>query len=251
MFHFRCPLCGAEPERVLLRDYLAVWSHVPAERVASLLSLLAGAVSEMRCGQNRRITKKFTKACDRILDVVGGIPDFQSIKPVSLLRSIDAEHFESVCECPVCLERPGPRAVGKYFTVWPCACGVQSANLFYEIGLVLWAILCRLPDWASGRTLDGINTLRKELRQAGHDLGLIECPQCGRFTTCVYGKSKQEGFCRWCLDMGGGLSVSLSLGFDANGDVTVECRPTDYTAPARNAWDILPPEIARRTSPPW
>jgi hypothetical protein len=236
---------------VLLRDYLAAWIDAPARRAASLLSLLAGAVSDIRDGHNRRMSKKFAKACDRILDAVEKIPDFQSIKLVSPLRSIDAGRFESVCACPVCLERPGTRASGKYFTVWPCACSVQSANLFYEIGLVLWAILCRLPDWASGSTLDAINSLRKELRQAGHDLGLLECPQCGRFTTCVYGKSEREGFCRWCLDMGGGLSVLLSLEFDAEGSLRVQFRPTDYTAPARNAWDILPPEIARRASPPW
>jgi hypothetical protein len=46
--------------------------------------------------------------------------------------------------------------------------------------------------------------------------------------------------------MGGGLSVSLSLNFDADGRLTVQCGATDYEAPGRNAWDILPPEIANR-----
>jgi hypothetical protein len=46
--------------------------------------------------------------------------------------------------------------------------------------------------------------------------------------------------------MGGGLSVSLSLDFDADGRLRVQCRPADYTAPAHNTCYILPPEIAKR-----
>jgi len=37
MFHFRCPVCGATPERVLLRDYLRAWSIAPPYRLHSLL----------------------------------------------------------------------------------------------------------------------------------------------------------------------------------------------------------------------
>ncbi len=247
MFHFRCPLCGADPERVLLRDYLATWANAPAYRVSSMIALLAGAVTEIRGGQHPWPIKEFPKACDRILDAIAQIPNLQPIANLSPLRRIDDRVFEAVCHCPFCLHPSGTRSINRYFTDWQHAGSVQIAILLYEVGLVLWAVLCRLPDWASGRTLDAINSLRKSLRQAGHDLGLLECPQCGRFTSCLYGQPTPERnrFCRWCLDMGGGIGVSLSFGFDANGKITVQCRPTDYSAPARNAWDILPPEIAK------
>jgi len=207
-----------------------------------MLSLLAGSVTNLRSGQHRWATKKIDQACERVLSSLSQIPDIPPIVAVSPLRGVDSCSFVSVCECPLCLSSAGIRSVGKYFHTWTNACAVQAANLLYEIGLILWAVMCRLPDWASGRTLDALNSLRNALRQAGHDSGMFECPQCGRFTTCLYGHPTpvRAGFCKWCLDMGGGLSVSLSLDFDADGKLSVRCIKTDYTAPARNAWDILP-----------
>jgi hypothetical protein len=75
----------------------------------------------------------------------------------------------------------------NYFTDWPHACKVQTGNLLYETGLILWAVLLDLPGWAAGDFLQRLNTARSEMRRAGKDMSLLECPQCGRLTSSLYG----------------------------------------------------------------
>ena len=78
---------------------------------------------------------------------------------------------------------------------------------------------------------------------------LFECPQCGRLTTGLYSPSRQDGgFCRWCLDMSGGLGIGISVGVNTSGELAVEMTQTDHTEAAKNSRDILPPEIKQRLS---
>ena len=64
----------------------------------------------------------------------------------------------------------------------------------------------------------------------------------------VYGSGPQESlFCRWCLDMSGGLGISLSFGRNPSGEYALTMEQTDHTEAAKNSYDILPPEIKRRT----
>jgi hypothetical protein len=75
----------------------------------------------------------------------------------------------------------------NYFTDWPHDCKVQTGNLLYETGLILWAVLLGLPEWAAGDFLQRLNTARSEMRRAGKNMSLLECPQCGRLTSSLYG----------------------------------------------------------------
>jgi len=246
MFHFRCPVCGATPKRALLRDYLREWSAAPPYRLYSLLCTFSGALAEVASGQSRWLTKKFSKAAERVQSAINELPFDPPLRPESSLKADpQALRFDSMC--PVCSTYPGPRTRGNYFTDWPHACKVQMANLIYETGLILWAVLLGLPGWAGGAFLQQLNAVRGEMRRAGKDMSFLECPQCGRLTSCLYGSNaKVSGFCRWCLDMSGGLGLGISVAFDPDGQPVIDMAKTDPTAPARNAWDILPPEISQK-----
>jgi hypothetical protein len=245
MFHFRCPLCGASPERVLLREYLTEWSAAPPERLYSILCAFSGSLTEVSTGQSRWLTKKFSTAVERVQKSLNKLPFDPPLQSNASLKSDPALRFDDIC--PVCRTQPGPRTRGNYFTDWPHACKVQTANLLYETGLILWGILLGMPAWASGSFLQQLNEVRGQLRRAGKDMSFLECPQCGRLTSCLYGSNaKVSGFCRWCLDMGGGMGLGFSVSFAPDGAPIVNMTKTDHGAPARNAWDILPPEIGRR-----
>jgi hypothetical protein len=45
--------------------------------------------------------------------------------------------------------------------------------------------------------------------------------------------------------MGGGFGLSFRINPDPDGPLIKKMQP-DYTAPAKNVWDILPPEITKR-----
>ncbi len=246
MFHFRCFLCGGDPDEVPLRGYLAQWQRSDAPRLWMLLAIVEKALHAVEQGSARWLTKRFRRASEQFR---AGLAQAQLPLPdigcCPLRRSRTDERvltFDQVC--PACFTGAGRRATGNYFTDWPEACKVQTGNVLYESGLVLWAVLHSLPDWASGAMLADLNRVRLGLRKVGGALSLLECPQCGRFTSCLHGHPDPEenGFCRWCLDMGGGLGGFMSITVDENGlpCPVVEC---DHTAPARNCWDVLPPEV--------
>ncbi len=247
MFHFRCPACAASPKPILLRDYLASWSEASPERLYSLLCLFAGALDEVVHGESRWITKKFNKAVGRVHEALAELPFNRPLRRRShLLPCSDSLRFDT--ECPFCLTPSGPREPDNYFTDWSHACKVQTGNLLYETGLILWAILLALPAWSHGGFLQQLNKVRGEIRCAGKAMSFLECPQCGRLTSCLYGDPTPEenGFCRWCLDMGGGIGLAFRLDFDADGRPNISMMKTDHAAPARNSWDILPPEIVAK-----
>jgi hypothetical protein len=47
--------------------------------------------------------------------------------------------------------------------------------------------------------------------------------------------------------MSGGLGISISFGRAPSGDFALMMEQTDHTEAAKNSYDILPPEIKRRT----
>ena len=144
VFHFRYPVCGTPPERGLLREYLREWSATPPVRLYSLLCAFSGALTEVAGGQSRWLSKKFGNAAERVQPALKELPFDPPLRPeVSLRADPSALRFES--RCPVCRTYPGPRTRGNNFTDWPHACKVQTANLLYETGLILWAVLLGLP----------------------------------------------------------------------------------------------------------
>jgi hypothetical protein len=247
MFHFRCPICAASPGRVLLRDYLRGWSETSPERLYSLLGIFGGSLGEVRTGESRWLTKKFAVAAGRVQDTLEKLQFEPALTLDSSLHRTGTGSLRFDAPCPVCKTPQGARQQEKYFTDWRHACKVQTGNLLYETGLILWAVLLGLPTWAPGSFLERLNDLRADIRRAGKDMSLFECPQCGRLTTCLYGhpNPQQTGFCRWCLDMGGGLGLGFTLDFDPDGRPVINMMKTDHSAPGRNSWDILPPEITQ------
>ncbi|MCF7817448.1 MAG: hypothetical protein K9M54_06170 [Kiritimatiellales bacterium] len=225
---------------------MAEWAHSPKERLATLFCYFAGTLTEYITDPSRNITKKFRSACSRIVKEILEIEGIGSLSPKILIRANpQGRELEALHVCPFCDSEPGSRSVDGYFTAWNKACYVQMGNLLYETGLVLWGHLLNLPDWATGETLSALNKLRHSLRKAGKDGSFLECPQCGRLGTHLYGgrEAGQQGFCRWCLDMGGGLPLAFNIELDERGKPDIQMLPCDYSGPAKNAWDILPPEI--------
>ena len=225
MFHFRCPVCGPTPERVLLREYLKEWSATPPERLYMLLCAFSGTLAEVASVQSGWLTREFSKAVKRVERALNDLPFDPPLCPDSSLHAA-AVLRDAV---PGVSLRPRPRTAGNYFTDWPYAYKVQTANLLYETGLILWAGLPGLPEWAASDFLRRLNTARSEIRRAGKDMSFLECPQCGRLTNCLYGSNaKVNGFCRWCLDMGGGLGLGLSVAFDPDGRPVIRMTKTDH-----------------------
>ncbi|MCG3147730.1 MAG: hypothetical protein PCFJNLEI_01171 [Verrucomicrobiae bacterium] len=235
-----------------MRDYLRGWSTASPERVWQTLGMFGGALREVQTGQSRWLTKKFAQACDRVFRNLDALPFDPPLRYASELPALNDRTWQLNTDCPVCSLPAGPRSPDRYFTAWPGACKVQTGNLLYEAGLILWAVLLGLPAWAPGNMLGGLNELRLSLRKTGKAMSLFECPQCGRLTTCLYGypDAEKNGFCRWCLDMGGGLGLGFSVEIDSTGQPVINMLQTDHAAPGRNSWDILPPEVGRRLASP-
>ena len=201
MFHFRCFLCGAEPDRLPLREYLHSWIQSSPQRLSVLLTLFSEALGEVKRQASRTLRPdSFRAGVTKVRELIGELdmplPDIVGPQ----LESVSGSQMHFKRQCPACLTPAGARKVGNYFTTWQHACAVQVGNLLYEIGLVLWAILCSLPEWASGGILVDLSALRQAIRETGRSLSLLECPQCGRLTTCLYGypDAEKTGFCRWC-----------------------------------------------------
>src|SRR5450759_5017414 len=88
MFHFRCPVCGSSPKRVLLREYLHRWSDAPSERLYFLLCAFSGALTEVRQGQSDWHTKEFCEAIDGLQHAIEELRFDPSIRPESSLRAV-------------------------------------------------------------------------------------------------------------------------------------------------------------------
>ena len=249
IFHFCCPLCGAEPGSQPLRSYLQGWVDSPPDRLRAFLGIFEGALQAICKGQSRWKTKKFVRAAERVFREIRSLPELLYSGADFTLSLSDSQTLTFSCTCPICEFPGGTRKRGKYFTTWSEACRVQTGNLLYETGLVLWGCLRGLPTWASGQVLNDLNGLRHVVVRAYRDAGMMACPQCGRPVTCLFGGSKepQRAFCRHCADMSGGFWPGLRI--DIGEELSISVNPVypDPQAPARNSRDVLPPDILEKT----
>jgi hypothetical protein len=56
--------------------------------------------------------------------------------------------------------------------------------------------------------------VKSQVFRAGEALGMMSCPQCGRFTSCLYGATRsdpEKGMCRWCLDSSGANQITITV----------------------------------------
>jgi len=242
MFHFLCPVCGSSPESVILRDYLTAWENADIGRTKSFLGTLCGILNTLNDAE--RLTKKFKKSISKTTQTLGKIEFINKEIKFDFLKQ-DGRDLYFDRTCPVCGDQEGKRRKGNYFKEWNEACGVQIGNLLYESNLILWALLRGIPDWLDGRTLEILNESRVLLIKNGRDLGAMECPKCGRFVFHLYGglTAEQDGFCRWCMDMGGGFGLSFSIEETEGDEIDLKRNECDYDAPSKSILDILPPEM--------
>ncbi|MBI4825551.1 MAG: hypothetical protein HY807_03920 [Nitrospirae bacterium] len=99
---------------------------------------------------------------------------------------------------------------------------MQVANVLYEIGIVLFAVMKALPPWANTEYLVALSNILKVNRTTQEAMGLSECPLCGRFTTCIYGTGTDNNpcRCRWCVDREGRAGIRIIL--DNNQDIALK-----------------------------
>lgn len=230
IFRFLCPLCGAKPEPRPLRKYLHEWAGAPIERVHGLVSGLESALRHYGPSQPRWVALPFARSVEKAID-----------SAVQTRRHLGAGPIDSIPEttryadCVVCGLPFGNREPDRYFTDWAKACRVQTANLLYETGLVLWAIVREIPIWCDAAVLASLDRLRRDLQSASKAMALLECPICHRPTTHLYGTDRR--FCRWCLDMSGGFGVGMTI----KSDGTLELIEPDPAAAIVEDADLLPP----------
>ncbi|MFO8013090.1 MAG: hypothetical protein R6X20_07275 [Phycisphaerae bacterium] len=218
VFHFNCSFCGAHPGPMTLTCFLEHWRGSPESDFDALLDAYRTILNDIDAGVVRWKTKKFNRALGNVLNWFGESERASAVR-------IDAKSGDQrrvSFDCPVCLTPAGPRPKDRYFTLWREACAVQVANLLYESGVVVYAILRQLPAWATPARLGELGDLLALNQRALASVGLLECPLCGRRTTCLYGddSGKSPKRCRWCLDRES--PACLSLGFDEDGRVTFE-----------------------------
>jgi tetratricopeptide (TPR) repeat protein len=213
MFHFRCPVCGGPPKEVPLLEYLAGWQDSDPSRLESVFAHLLASTQEMR---NSRLYshKSFQAAADELVQVLSSCLHNYALSPAPFLTARDAKHLVMQTQCPVCQMPAGTRKKDNYFTLWPEACRVQSSNLFYEIGLILFGFHSVSLAWLPDGLRQSCDTIRPLIFRLGETVGLPSCPQCGRFTSCLYGGSRsdpEKGMCRWCLDASGANQITITL----------------------------------------
>ena len=216
MFHFRCPVCGGTPKEVPLLEYLAGWQDSDPSRLESVFAHLLASTQEMR---NSRLYshKSFQAAADELVQALSSCLHNYALSPAPFLTARDAKHLVMQTQCPVCQMAAGTRRKDNYFTLWPEACRVQSSNLFYEIGLILFGFHSLSLAWLPAGLRQSCETIRPLIFRFGETVGLSSCPQCGRFTSCLYGGSRsdpEKGMCRWCLDTTGANQITITVNLE-------------------------------------
>ena len=196
-------------------------------------------------------TKKVKRELERFWSASESFSGRTRTQFVSHLTRRDSSRLRYDAACVFCYAPPGTRKADNYFTIWREACRVQTGNLLYEVGLVLWTVISSLPRWADAAALQTLSAARGALHAAIRATRMMICPQCGRPTTTLGGGTSEpeaDGACRWCSDMGGaavpgGFGFRLSVTVAADGTPGVEVSKHDERAAARNDRDLLPPEV--------
>ncbi len=214
IFHFNCPLCGNSPEEQRMEEFLAAWDCHDPERLQSLMTYVFTAIRQVRHGQSKWLTKNFQRSADVLLERIRNGRE-EALFPAAIHADGYVSRLTCLIACPLCQHGPGisSHTGGGYFVRWNEACKVQTANLCFEAAVVVSGL--RLKGQPA-QTPDGIDLegLRADLLRTAEATGLMRCPRCGRFTSCLYGPEKPyllKGRCRWCLDAGGpAISVTLN-----------------------------------------
>lgn len=203
IFHFNCPLCGGTPAERRLEHYLTDWDCGEAGRLDRFLVLIFTAIRQVRDGPSKWHGRYFQQTADGLLELIrNGREEAQF--PAAIHAEGHSSLLDCLITCPLCMEGSGLRkdTGGGHFVRWNEACRVQTANLCFEAALVVSGLL--LSD-RPARSSEGVDLERipAELLRTAEATGLMCCPQCGRFTSCLYGPEKPyelKGRCRWCLD---------------------------------------------------
>jgi hypothetical protein len=233
MFRFLCPLCGARPGPRPLRAYLQEWAVAHVERVTALIDGLDKTLRHYGAEQPRWTTTRFLKATREALAADARVRPL--LRRASSRSTSNTSAGTDRDRCPVCELPIGPQEPKRYFRDWAHACGVQTGNLLYEVGLILWAVVREVPPWCDANLLSELDGLRRALLSATTAMSGLECPICRRPTTHLYGAGGR--FCRWCLDMCGGFGIGLRINDNGSIDV-LQADPTRATFVDA---DLLPP----------
>ena len=213
MFHFRCPICGGTPKEIAMQDYLAGWRGSEIFRLERLFAILSAITQELK-GSRANSTKRFHVAADSLLTTLSErLKDKPPVQSPFLMAAAPKTLVVQT-ECPICQKPSGLRRKDNYFTVWSEACRVQSSNLFFETGVILLGLNSIKPAWLENEMSQFCETIRSQVFQAGEALGMMSCPQCGRFTSCLYGGTRsdpEKGMCRWCMDSSGANQITITV----------------------------------------
>jgi hypothetical protein len=242
IFNFNCSLCGATPEKQDFETYLANWGVLDYKQTFDLLEYLYSVFCEL-LSQNR------IDLPINLLSTIGNLRQMFSfflengyIRSIHVIKDIDIKSFQFFGLCPICGTAPGIRGKGRYFGSWDSAKIVQIANILYETDIILWHVLKKLPNWATGDILSKLNEIRKGLQLAAESTELLKCPKCGRFTTCLYGE--KDNFCRWCYDNKGGgpiLRINLNHDFVDSPNDLIEIVPPPDLSLSKEELKLIPP----------
>jgi tetratricopeptide (TPR) repeat protein len=213
MFHFRCPVCGGTPKEIKMQDYLAEWNESEIGRLEQLFAVLLATTQELK-GSKANSAQRFQAAAD---DLVMTLSERLKDKPPvqsPVLMAAAPKTLVVHIECPLCQKPSGLRRKDNYFTVWSEACRVQSSNLFFETGVILLGLNSLNLAWVSDEMRQFCGKFKSQVFRAGEALGMMPCPQCGRFTSCLYGATRsdpEKGMCRWCLDSSGANQITITV----------------------------------------
>ena len=213
MFHFRCPTCGATPKEVRMEDYMAGWRDAGILRLDRLFAFLLATTQELK-GSRANSTKRFHDAADDLIALLSERLKDKPLVQTPLLVAAAPKTMFMQAECPVCEKPSGLRRKDNYFTVWSEACRVQSSNLFYEVGVVVMALSAMKPAWLEADLRGFCDTIGSKTFRTGEAIGMMSCPQCGRFTSSLYGGTKadpEKGMCRWCSDASGANQITITV----------------------------------------
>jgi hypothetical protein len=144
-------------------------------------------------------------------------------------RELWAFHFQ----CPLCGSTPTEVLLREYLQEWAISEPERLSDLLDMLAGAIAQVRTGESRWLT-KKFDGAS---RRIMNALTDLGAAFAFPLA---------PSERGLCRWCLDMGGGISPAIRLIFDGVGYASVKVEEPDATAPARNCWDILPPEVQKR-----
>lgn len=189
-----------------MEDFLAAWDCHEPERLQSLMTHVYTALRQLRDGDKKWRSMEFLRCVAVLLERIRNGRD-EAEFPLAIHADGYGSMLTSLITCPLCLDGPGIRknTGGGFFVRWNEPCRVQTANLCFEVELVLSGLRLTGQSTQSQIGVD-IEQLSTELILTAESTGLPACPRCGRFTSCLFGPEKPyhlKGRCRWCLDLEG------------------------------------------------